>query len=559
MKKKLLLLVLFFWFICSFADQAVHFQFVDDLEKVSLTTDRHLYLSGEKIWFSVAVSQENKPYSSLSTVIYLELISENKQSVVQQKMSIRNGLAHGKLLIPENIESGSYFFRAYTRFQLNQEGCEFSGIFLTILNPEAPLPAAMQKNDDGIDSSENQSTKIAHESNMVRINLPKQHFQAGDSIRINIENIDNQAINAQIAVVLKGTETTDPFFVHAIETKKSSQIKSFLPETRDLTLRGLVRDISTKQPIDSCSVFVSVLGQQPQLHHLLTDKAGNFTVSLRSLYGVQSLFCGAEPTDNHDVEVMIHQDFAPADCMNRQFPEVKFGKSSNALIQQMLLNREVSKSFISFPDLVQQAGIPQRNQYFGKPDQIVYPADFVDLESFEEVFKEIVPFVKIKRNKENYYFEVIDSQRNMFYNHPLVMVDQIPIFDVESLFTIQPKRIAHIDLINQPYQYGETTFYGIIQIITNTRDFASIHMPEGSVFIDYQCLEPESEPSEILHSVHLPSFRTSLYWNPELLLEKGINTLSFPASDNKGEFKIVITRHTEHGIELLSESLFEIR
>ncbi|MCD4663641.1 MAG: hypothetical protein K8R68_00120 [Bacteroidales bacterium] len=45
----------------------------------------------------------------------------------------------------------------------------------------------------------------------------------------------------------------------------------------------------------------------------------------------------------------------------------------------------------------------------------------------------------------------------------------------------------------------------------------------------------------------IPDFRTLLYWNPELLISQGDNTLNFYTSDNTGDYDIIVRGVTKNG------------
>jgi len=83
-------------------------------EKVVLTTDRDLYLSGEKILFTAKVFVEGgSNETSLSKILYIELFKENK-AFVQTKFRLENNLVQGSIRLPEELLSGNYYLRAYT-------------------------------------------------------------------------------------------------------------------------------------------------------------------------------------------------------------------------------------------------------------------------------------------------------------------------------------------------------------------------------------------------------------------------------------------------------------
>ncbi len=91
---------------------------VDELpnEHVVVITDRDYYLTGDKVWFSAYCFLEGQLSSDLSKVLYVELFNAEKNTFVKKKYECSNGLAEGVLEIPEEVNTGHYFLRAYTPY-----------------------------------------------------------------------------------------------------------------------------------------------------------------------------------------------------------------------------------------------------------------------------------------------------------------------------------------------------------------------------------------------------------------------------------------------------------
>lgn len=56
-----------------------------------------------------------------------------------------------------------------------------------------------------------------------------------------------------------------------------------------------------------------------------------------------------------------------------------------------------------------------------------------------------------KRKKNYFSLPIIDEERLISYNTPLILVDNIPIFDVEELLKISPKLIEKIEVHKTPF------------------------------------------------------------------------------------------------------------
>ncbi len=95
------------------------------IEKLYLHQDRTIYYAGEMIWLKVYQFVSSQA-TSVSKVVYVDLVNEKGTIIIQAKYPIANGQYAGNIVIPDNIPTGHYFLRAYTRWMQN---FETSGIF----------------------------------------------------------------------------------------------------------------------------------------------------------------------------------------------------------------------------------------------------------------------------------------------------------------------------------------------------------------------------------------------------------------------------------------------
>ena len=89
-------------------------------ERVRVSCDRSLYAAGETMWMRAWV-QEEVPEAAVaptSKFLYVELLRDGVGGVEKRvKLKERGGLFIGQLELPEDLESGWYTLRAYTRAQ----------------------------------------------------------------------------------------------------------------------------------------------------------------------------------------------------------------------------------------------------------------------------------------------------------------------------------------------------------------------------------------------------------------------------------------------------------
>jgi hypothetical protein len=88
------------------------------IEKAYLHFDRENYIAGETTWFKAYLCSYVYP-DTISTTLYVELVSESNVVHDREIAPIFWGVANGHLTIPSSLTTGNYAIRAYTATMLN--------------------------------------------------------------------------------------------------------------------------------------------------------------------------------------------------------------------------------------------------------------------------------------------------------------------------------------------------------------------------------------------------------------------------------------------------------
>ncbi|TDO21510.1 carboxypeptidase-like regulatory domain-containing protein [Pedobacter duraquae] len=89
-------------------------------EKVYLHLDKPYYAVGDNIWFkSYILTSENDRLSSLSKILYVDLINEKDSTVQALTLPITEGLSWGNINLSDSLSEGNYRVRAYTQLMRN--------------------------------------------------------------------------------------------------------------------------------------------------------------------------------------------------------------------------------------------------------------------------------------------------------------------------------------------------------------------------------------------------------------------------------------------------------
>lgn len=327
--------------------------------------------------------------------------------------------------------------------------------------------------------------------------------------------------------------------------------KEWLPEIRDLSISGLLRNNISKEPLANQRVFASVLGSQPQIHSYLSDENGNFIFSLNQLEGTKDVGLTMDSINNLDAEIIVFSDFAQRFPEFRDFP-LQIDSTHKKLIEEMYINRQIEYKFkevvLSRTNYIDTIPFP-----FQDVQASILLADFIELPTMQEVFNEIVTYVSARKRGGKFNLNVLNDATETIYNKPLVLIDNLPVFDVDKIMRIRPSKVEKIDVITKPYSFGEMSFNGIIMITTKTDDFGGVDLPNETVFLKYSTsslsskqLFPEFDSGNTI-SPNQPYFSNTIYWNSDNTSSESGNKQSFYTSDEKGMFEVFIKVINERG------------
>lgn len=123
--------------LLSYVKHAMLFNSVYPQEKVYLHFDNTGYFKGEHIWFKAYVTRaDQQTPTSVSRVLYVDLLNPSGDVVERRKLRIDNGMAHGDILLDSILGTGFYEVRAYTRYMMNWGGqTAFSRVFPIFRKP----------------------------------------------------------------------------------------------------------------------------------------------------------------------------------------------------------------------------------------------------------------------------------------------------------------------------------------------------------------------------------------------------------------------------------------
>jgi len=546
------------------------------LEKVDCFTDRSLYMCEELIQFRamVSVTGPSGP-GPWSTVLYVELVSVDGKRVAGGKYSISNRVASGEIRIPGSLLTGFYYLRCYTRWMRNWGPETYSYLPLRIINPHRSELYQVPSPETGLALLPFSSGKELSLEFMKHASF----FERGDSVALDLlvsgGHLPDSMGGCFTVVPLSVVPSAQLWDVRPAEgdpkqnpdqnpdqNYRGNFHLDFLPDRYGPSLSGSVYypDRSNER-LPPALIHLSLVGDAAGYIVCRSDSLGKFTVGLPLRRGKLEIFVQPEGPDQETVEVRIDQDFDPRQI---HFSLSAFTMTDEELKQAAIMARNVQLSRIygRSDTLLNRVSDEKTDSFYGTPTRTVDLDQYVLLPTLREVFLNLVPGVTPRLRKGRTSLVIESENPSLSLYKSLVMVDQVPVLDMEQFMALSPAKIKQIDVIEDVYVKGDMRYGGLINLRSRDKDMAGIDLPGQAFFIDYRVINPAVRPHQDpgAKEDQIPDIRNTLLWLPNSVLRKDSSTgISFIAPEYPGEYMVLFRGQSDQGELIIAETTFKVR
>jgi hypothetical protein len=532
-------------------------------ENLVVFTDRTLYAVNETIRFSALLQSGNEPYQGLgSKVLYVELVNSTGTAVAKGKYFMHENRSGGHLSIPSTLLSGLYYLRSYTRWMRNFGSRDFSYIPIRVVNPYSSDVV-----QDNPATGKDALLAVPKSKGIVSFSLDGSSYHAGNLIDLKVFLEEGSNIHVEhgcLSVVPSGSIDTIGFR-YGVDSKPGNRVPfqfNFLPEIHGTSISGIVSETYDQEPASDTRIHFSILGEDAAYFVTRSDTEGRFVINTPLRTGNMEMFVVPEYQPGKPVEVRIDHDFTSEPLPFR--PGLfQLSQEEQVLASRMSLHMQLQGAFLADSG-ISHAILPKPLEslpFYGTPEISVKMDDFVNLPNLEEVIENLIPKTFVVRRGGGAHL-MIDSENPMISMFPpLILIDHIPVFDMEVIMAIPPSKLDHIDVIPEVYVLGEVKYGGIISFTSLEGDLASIKLPEGSYFFDYLAYQPSLVPQAARYDgpVKIPDARNTLFWMDQLeLREDSSMKVSFQAASVPGTYLILFRGVSSEGDIVYGMDHFEV-
>ena len=585
MKSRLLLFFLLLP-LCAGAQTTV-------VEKTYISTDREIYVSGDKIWcsaFCVDAANGLRP-SSLSAIAYVEIVSEDG-TLESGKIALSEGRGAGTIEIPATAPTGNYRIVAYTAYTKNTPG----------FNPQEHISKTISIFNTSTKERVKNGVKILSDSEYDALRTPAStpagthtaagalsiacHRNAEGYLEVVLTN--NSATPADLSLSLSNRDgiippdntSIDAFMGAAASAAQAAagaesaaarasaraasaaqpsssapaaavSTAAELPEYEGEIIRGRIAGATTDEieGLKGRSAFISVPTEKSDLYSSVVDNDGMIKFVTNNIYGTKEMVCEIEDNDLARCHIELISPFVSPKL--KGIPALQMAPSIKEDLQRRGLSVQLCRSFSA--DTLASLMPIRENPLIPSYDAIEYKLD--DYKRFpvmRELFIEFINEIKVRRvdGKEQLKVKTHLEERVSLFdkNNSLIMVDGIPVFDHSQVIEYDPLLVESVVVYPYKYYTGWRSFCGMANFVTYKKNLPGIKFNDGVRVVQFKgCSYPMAFTCQEIGD-DFPDYRELLYWHPQIKLPAGESSaikVKIPA--NVKEIRICAEGMMENG------------
>ncbi|MCW3120340.1 MAG: hypothetical protein JWM28_4422 [Chitinophagaceae bacterium] len=320
----------------------------------------------------------------------------------------------------------------------------------------------------------------------------------------------------------------------------------FTPEYEGHLIAGKIINKQSGMPAKNITAYLSAPAKKYQFTAAASNPEGQVLFNTKDFTGTEQIIVQTNSKLDSNYRVDIFSPYAekfsetllPALAIPPSIQNQLLYQSINSQVQTTYLNDSLNRFYFPFADT---------SHFFGPPEKVYYLDDYTRFTTMEEVLREYVMEVSPRKQNRKFHLYMLQNPHEFFTSDPLVLVDGVPFFDMDSIIAMDPLKINKIEVLSKKYYYGPLISDGIVSYSTYKGDLDGVRLDPNAVVMEYEGLQLQREFYSPVYETpaqknsRVPDFRNLLYWAPDIKINRQNKTaVSFYTSDLEGKYFILV-------------------
>ena len=493
--------------------------------QVHATTDQQVYVSGERIWISGKLVLED-PLATQEVTIYL--LNRRSGIVSCQKALSNEGLFFVNIPIQEQTPSDNYV----VAIAMTNSFRVF--IPVMIINPVIPPEkSTVLFSNLGV---------AGISARPLEVKVSSKEWNARQQVTVSVDTPSGK-LDYFMSVTRE-----DELSVYA-DSLFSGWTFTLGKQLRDaeemgLQINGVVLD-DKGLPVADVPVLSGLLSNQADIGYGISDQAGRLRIT-HPYHFTDPPLVFTSLSSQTGLKIVLEKG---PDSLSfpLSLPPLELSERFEAAISERVTSFTVGKAYLAEQKTRLVTGRVDTTDFYGRPDKRYILDNFTRFPDMQEILQEFIPEVRVRRNGGKAILQVINLPFKVFFEQgALVLLDGVPVTDIDQLLTLDPLKVYAIDVVTRKFFLGQLHLQGIVHYKTYKTDLAGYQLSPGQVVYDFKGLGLPLVPDYPANtSPRIPDLRNTLFWSAPGMLQKG--GFTFSTLDAKGTFKVTVTGVDDRG------------
>ncbi len=547
-------------------------------ETVYLHTDRNFYIAGDHLYYKLYLKSG---CSDSSRFAYFIIRDEKSEVISHSRLELMDGVSYGSIKLADTLKTGFYQIVCFTNFMRNRPE--------TIFRKEIIIANRFDDDVSYFPEKDRQSSGVNVSSNVpkpgplnLRILTDKNIYERREEIIFTVEP-GEMPVNEILSLSISVSQVIDysqpvPSITESFLKDPEGQSQTNLNgpgityemESGTSVIQGTVSEIpgtvktgiNFSSPLESHTIFLSAIDTVPNLQYTTTDSSGKFCIYLNPWYEGKEIYLKLRSKANAQITLdsryTMKEPFQPTRDFNRNYVR--------EFIKRAVKTGQVARYYGSEakPDTIETfCSYHLPPEVYFKTYPTIYPSDYIELNDFFELSREIIPGLRIRKNNGSYSAGFPSLQYQIVSDEePLILLDGVPIDNVNQIIDLGSNDIRYIETVPNVRYFNGLYFNGILNVtskkdaiknISFSQPFRQTQTDESISFTKPKHFNPADLPS------HYPDLRYVLFWEPDFKPHGSKMDFTVWSSDIQGDYVINVQGITRSGLPVAGSATITVK